>query len=62
MSPVAVSASSQIAAHAGAEVARAGGNAVDAAVASSLVQLVTEPGVVSLAAGALIAIWPPVGG
>ena len=59
MSCVAIAASSQIAADAGAEVAEAGGNAVDAAIASNLVQLVTEPGVVSLAAGALIVVWPP---
>lgn len=58
MTSIAIAASSQIAADAGAEVAEAGGNAVDAAIASSLVQLVTEPGVVSLAAGALIVVWP----
>ncbi len=64
MTRVAVAASSQLAADAGAEVAELGGNAVDAAIASSLVQLVTEPGVVSLAAGAFVVIWqdgePPV--
>lgn len=38
-------------------MADAGGNAVDAAIAASLTQLVTEPGVVSLAAGAFIVIW-----
>jgi len=54
---VAVSSSSQIAADAACRVARAGGNAVDAAIAASLVQLVTEPGVVSLGAGAFIVIW-----
>lgn len=54
----AVAASSQIAADAGAEVAAAGGNAVDAAIAANLVQLVTEPGVVSLAAGGFIVVWP----
>ncbi len=58
---VAVAASSQLAAEAGVEMAERGGNAVDAAVASSLVQLVTEPGVVSLAAGAFTLIWPPGG-
>lgn len=55
---VAIASSSQIAADAGAEVAAAGGNAVDAAIAASLVQLVTEPGVVSLGAGALIVVRP----
>jgi len=59
MTRVAIASSSQIAANAGAEVAESGGNAVDAAIASNLVQLVTEPGVVSLGAGALIVIWPP---
>ncbi len=56
---IGVAASSQLAADAGVEMAALGGNAVDAAVASSLVQLVTEPGVVSLGAAAYIVIWPP---
>ena len=59
MTRVAIASSSQIAADAGAEVADRGGNAVDSAIAASLVQLVTEPGVVSLAAGAFAVIWPP---
>ncbi len=59
MTRVAIASSSQLAADAGAEVSALGGNAVDAAIASSLVQLVTEPGVVSLAAGAFIVIWQP---
>ena len=59
MTRVAIAASSQIAANAGAEVADAGGNAVDTAIAVSLVQLVTEPGVVSLGAGGFVVIWPP---
>ncbi len=58
MTRVAIAASSQIAADAGAEVAESGGNAVDAAIAASLVQLVTEPGVISLGAGAFIVVWP----
>ncbi|MEM7706912.1 MAG: gamma-glutamyltransferase [Pseudomonadota bacterium] len=61
MTRVGVAASSQLAADAGVEMATAGGNAVDAAVASSLVQVVTEPGVVSLGAAAYIVIWPPGG-
>ena len=59
MTHLAIASSSQIAADAGAEMAEVGGNAVDAAIAASLVQLVTEPGVVSLGAGAIIVIWPP---
>ncbi len=58
MTRVAVAASSQIAADAGVEAASDGGNAVDAAIAASLVQLVTEPGIVSLGGGALCVIWP----
>jgi gamma-glutamyltranspeptidase/glutathione hydrolase len=57
----AIASSSQLAADAGAEITELGGNAVDAALAASLVQLVTEPGVVSLGAGAFIVLWPPGG-
>jgi gamma-glutamyltranspeptidase/glutathione hydrolase len=57
MTRVAVAASSQIAADAGAEVAAAGGNAVDVAITANLVQLVTEPGIASVGAGAIIVIW-----
>jgi gamma-glutamyltranspeptidase/glutathione hydrolase len=59
MTHLAIASSSQIAADAGAEIAEAGGNAVDAAIAASLVQLVTETGVVSLGGGAMAVIWPP---
>ncbi|MDH3742877.1 MAG: gamma-glutamyltransferase family protein, partial [Hyphomicrobiales bacterium] len=59
MTRTAVASSSQIAADAGADIAEAGGNAVDAAIAASLLQLVTEPGIVSLGAGNFIVIWPP---
>ncbi len=61
MSRVAVATSSQIAADAGAWAADRGGNAVDAAIAACLVSLVTEPGVVSPAAGAFVTIWPESG-
>ncbi len=61
MSKVALASSSQISADAGAEIARAGGNAVDAALAAALVSAVTEPGVCALGAGAYLSIWPPDG-
>ncbi len=58
MSRVAVATSSQIAADAGAWAAEQGGSAVDAAIAACLASLVTEPGVVSPAAGGFITVWP----
>lgn len=57
--PVAVATSSELAALAGARVAREGGNAVDAAVAALLVQLASEPGVVSPSASAFVHVWAP---
>jgi gamma-glutamyltranspeptidase/glutathione hydrolase len=59
MPRIAIASSSALAADASLEVAELGGNAVDAAVAASLVQLVSEPGVVSLGAGALALIRAP---
>lgn len=38
-----------------------GGNAVDSAIAASLVSMVTEPGIVSLGSGGFLTIWPPGG-
>ena len=58
MPEVAVATGSQLAADAGARVAREGGNAVDAAIAASLVSCVVEPGVCSLAASGFLTIWP----
>ncbi len=55
---VGVATTSRLAADAGAEIAEAGGNAVDAAIAASLVSLVSEPGMVSLAGGGFLTIWP----
>ncbi len=40
-------------------MARAGGNAVDAAIAASLMAINTEPGVCSIGCGGYITIWPP---
>ena len=58
MTVVAVASSSQLAADAGAAVAAAGGNAIDAAIAASLTSMTTEPGVCSLGASGYITIWP----
>jgi gamma-glutamyltranspeptidase/glutathione hydrolase len=55
---VGVATTSRLAADAGAEIAEAGGNAVDTAIAASLVSLVSEPGMVSLAGGGFLTIWP----
>jgi gamma-glutamyltranspeptidase/glutathione hydrolase len=55
---VAVAAPNAAAAAAGARVAADGGGAVDAAVAAALVTMVTEPGIVSLAGGAFVTVWP----
>lgn len=55
---VAVAATGQQAVAAGLAVAEEGGNAVDAALASAFVTLATEPGIVSLAGGAYVAVWP----
>ncbi|MFY0408684.1 gamma-glutamyltransferase [Solicola sp. PLA-1-18] len=56
---VAVAGPSELAAEAGAEVARAGGNAVDVALAASLVTMVNEVGIVSLSSGAFVTVQPP---
>jgi gamma-glutamyltranspeptidase/glutathione hydrolase len=58
MTAVAVASSSQLAADAGAAVAAAGGNAIDAAIAACLTSMTTEPGVCSLGASGYITIWP----
>lgn len=61
MTRVAVAATSQIAADAGAEIAARGGNAVDAALAASVVSMCTDTGIMSPGGGAFITIWPPEG-
>lgn len=58
---VAIAATGSVSLAAGAEVARAGGNAVDVAVASALAAMATEPGIVSLGGGGFINIWGPTG-
>jgi len=59
--PVAVAASSQISADAGAWIADRGGNAVDVALAAAVASLVTDPGIISPCGGVFISIWPPDG-
>jgi gamma-glutamyltranspeptidase / glutathione hydrolase len=58
---VAIAAPNEAAADAGEQVARAGGNAVDAALAASLVTMVNEVGLVSLSSGGFVTIQPPGG-
>ena len=57
MSRVAVATTSQLAADAAREVAEAGGNAVDCALAAALLTINTEPGVCALGGSAFITIW-----
>ncbi|MEO0759383.1 MAG: gamma-glutamyltransferase [Cyanobacteria bacterium J06648_16] len=58
MPKVAIAAGSQISAEAGARVANQGGNAVDAALAASLVSMCTDVGVMAPGASGFIAVWP----
>ncbi len=58
MSRIVVAAASQLAADVGGLVAAAGGNAVDAAIASTLVAMITEPGVCALGGGGYVTVWP----
>ena len=56
---VAVATTSELAATAARDVHAAGGNAVDCALAASLLTMNTEPGVCALAGGAYVTIWGP---
>jgi gamma-glutamyltranspeptidase / glutathione hydrolase len=58
MKKVAIATSSQLGADAAAEVAELGGNAVDCALAASLMTMNTQPGVCALAGGAYVTVWP----
>lgn len=58
MPDVALAAPNEAAADAGEQVARAGGNAVDAALAAALVTMVNEVGLVSLSSGGFITVQP----
>ena len=55
---VAIAATGPVSLAAGRAVARAGGNAVDVAAAAAFAAMCTEPGIVSLAGGAFVSIWP----
>ncbi|MGA8851247.1 MAG: gamma-glutamyltransferase, partial [Aeromicrobium sp.] len=58
---VALAAPNEAAADAGDQIARAGGNAIDAALAASLVTMVNEVGIVSPSSGGFITVQPPDG-
>ena len=58
MRRVSIASGSQASADAGAAIADAGGNAVDAAVAGVLVSMCTDPGVIAPGAGGFVTIWP----
>ncbi len=55
---VAIAVPSEAAADAGEQIARAGGNAVDAAIAAVLVTMVNEVGLVSLSSGGFVTVQP----
>lgn len=61
MSQIATASSSGLAAAASVRIAEEGGNAVDGAVASALVSMITEPGVCALGGGGFVTIWLPGG-
>src|ERR1700755_925586 len=58
MTDVAIAAPNEAAADAAEQIARAGGNAVDAALAAALVTMINEVGVVSLSAGGFVTVQP----
>jgi gamma-glutamyltranspeptidase/glutathione hydrolase len=61
MPDVAIAAPNEASADAGEQIARAGGNAIDAALAATLVTMVNELGIVSLSSGGFITVQPPNG-
>ncbi len=61
MPDVAIAAPNEAAADAGEQIALAGGNAIDAAIAATLVTMVNEVGIVSLSSGGFITVQPPDG-
>ena len=59
MSRVSIASGSQISANAGAAIADRGGNAVDAALAATLVSMCTDLGVMAPGASGFITVWSP---
>lgn len=59
MTKVAVATTSQLGADAARDVAGAGGNAVDCALAAALCTMNTQPGVCALAGSTFVTIWKP---
>lgn len=62
MPDLAIAAPNELAADAGERIARAGGNAVDAALAAVLVTMVNEVGVVTVSSGGFVTVQPEGGG
>jgi gamma-glutamyltranspeptidase/glutathione hydrolase len=58
---VAIATPNEASADAGEQVARAGGNAIDAALAAALVTMVNEVGLVSISSGGFVTVQPPDG-
>lgn len=58
---VAIAATGPASLGAGQAVVAEGGNAVDAAIAAAITSMSSEPGIVSLAGGAYVTVWPASG-
>lgn len=59
MTQVSIASGSQLSADAGAAVANRGGNAVDAAIATALVSMCTNPAIMAPGGSGFITIWAP---
>lgn len=59
MRRVAIAATGPVSVDAALGTVRAGGNAVDAAIAAMVTAMTTEPGIVTPMGGAYVTIWPP---
>lgn len=56
---VAIASSTKMAADAGAQVAREGGNAVDAAIGAAWAAAIAEPGICAPGCGGFVTVWTP---